>query len=94
MSKLLGHDTILEGDFLVDTDRKRIGWVGSLTGTRTLNEIYSALRDLFDDPNYTLHSDPMIAIDRHIYKMVNEWVLDEEALKHLTHGTLLEASGG
>jgi hypothetical protein len=46
-------DTILGGDFTVyylsDNNRKQIKWTGSATGTRTANELYSALQDLFDE---------------------------------------------
>lgn len=89
MSKLLGHDMILSGDFLVETDRRLIRWVGRLTGTRTLNELYSALRDLFDNPEYMDESVPMLAIDRDTYQMINGWTIDDSTFGHLTSGTLL-----
>ena len=50
----MAFDDILSGDIRVHYTNdsggdKQIRWTGSATGTRTINELYSALQDLFDD---------------------------------------------
>ena len=58
-------DTILNGDFTVyygvENRQKRIVWTGSNSGTRTVNELYSALQDLFDELNQMDDGVPMSA---------------------------------
>ncbi len=45
---------ILTGDvrvhYLGENRQKRLEWIGAATGTRTVNELYSALEDLMDEP--------------------------------------------
>lgn len=44
-------DVVLGGNFTVfyttDNNRKQIKWTGSASGTNTVNQLYSALQDLF-----------------------------------------------
>ena len=46
-------DTILSSDFTIyyldETRQKRIEWTGTGSGTRTMNELYSALQAHFDE---------------------------------------------
>lgn len=88
-------DTILAGDFTVfyaaDNGQKRIEWTGSATGTRTLNELYSALQSLFDDPSQMDDLVPMSADTPDIYRMINQWFIDDTTVEHLTGGALFSA---
>ena len=46
-------DTILGGDFTIywldENRQKHIEWTGTATGTRTVNELYSAMANLQDE---------------------------------------------
>ena len=85
-------DTILSGDFTVyyaaENNQKRLEWSGSATGTRTLNELYSALQDLFDEPAQMDDRVPMRADTPDIYRMQNQWFIDDNSVEHLTGGSL------
>ena len=85
-------DTILSGDFTVHYDaqngRKQIAWSGSSTGTRTLNELYSALQDLFDEPAQMDDLVPILASTPDIYSVIAQWFIDDETVEHLTGGSL------
>jgi hypothetical protein len=87
--------TILGGDFTVyydesdsgGTDRRQIKWTGT-TGTRTVNELYSALQDLFDDSAQMDDRVPMSAQTPTDYTMINNWYIDDESVEYLTGGTI------
>ena len=99
--------TILGGDFTVyftnDTSGDgdlQIIWTGSATGTRTVNELYSNLQDLFDNNtagvgDYMNEGIPMSASTPTQYTIGeietndNEpWFIDPETVNHLTGGAL------
>jgi hypothetical protein len=99
--------TILSGDFTVyftndssgDGDLQ-ITWTGSAAGTRTVNEVYSALQDLFDNNtagvgDYMDEGIPMSASTPTQYTIGevetndNEpWFIDSTSIQHLTGGAL------
>jgi len=96
---------ILSNDFTVyftnDTDGdKQIKWIGSATGTRSVNELYSALQDLFDNDAASegLYMDEGIPMSTQtpteytigeIESSDNEpWFIDEETIQHLKGGSL------
>ena len=85
-------DAILSGDFTVhyaaENNRKHIRWTGSSTGTRTLNELYSAIQDLFDESAQMDDLIPMKADTPSIYRMQNQWFIDDVSVEHLTGGSL------
>jgi len=85
-------DTILGGDFTVyygsENNQQRIEWTGSATGTRTLNELYSALLKLFDEVGQMDDPVPMKAVTPDIYEMINQWFIDDTTVEHLTGGSL------
>lgn len=96
-------DTILAADFTVyyDTDnrQKRIEWTGSATGTRTVNELYSALQDLFDELNQMDDGTPMSAQTPTEYTIgiidagdSDPWFMDKVTAEHLTGGAVSTAS--
>ena len=101
--------TILGGDFTVyfagdAAGDKQIKWTGStdVTATRTVNELYTALQDLFDD-NTLGAGDyitkgfgiPMRAVTPRVYKIGTiesgddePWFIDQETIEHLTGGSI------
>lgn len=88
-------DTILSGDFTVhydsDNSQKRLVWTGSSDGTRTMNELYSALQSLFDDPSQMDDLVPMKADTPDIYRIQNQWFIDDTSVEHLTGGSLFSS---
>lgn len=96
-------DTILSGDFTVyysaENRQKRIVWSGSATGTRTVNQLYSALQDLFDELGQMDDGVPMSAQTPTEYTIgiidagdKDPWFIDRTTVEHLTGGALKTAS--
>ena len=96
-------DTILSGDFTVyysaENRRKQIVWTGSSTGTRTVNQLYSALQDLFDELTQMDDGVPMSAQTPTEYTIgiidagdKDPWFIDRTTVEHLTGGALKTAS--
>jgi hypothetical protein len=93
-------DTILGGDFtvyyLADTGgNNQITWTGSATGTRTVNELYSALNDLFDAQSQLDNGIPISAQTPSAYTIgnidsgaVHPWFIDPVTIQHLTGGAI------
>lgn len=80
---------------------KQIRWTGGSTGTNTVNELYSALADLFSDETQNDAEDtmPMVALTPTLYEIgasdagdENPWFIDPESVKHLTGGGLNTSS--
>jgi hypothetical protein len=107
----MANASILSGNFTVYFDGdasgdKQIVWTGSTanTATNTVNELYSALVDLFDTNDGTTGTYiesgfeiPIKAVTSTIYNIGilegpitggNPWFIDEESIKHLTGGSL------
>ena len=91
-------DTILGGDFTVyysaDNNRKQIVWSGS-TGTYTVNQLYSALADLFDELAQIDDGSVMSAQTPTQYTIgaidssdITPWFIDDETTQHLRGGSL------
>jgi len=85
-------DTILNGDFTVyysaENNQKRLEWTGASTTTRTLNALYSALQNLFDDPAQMDDLVPIRADTPDIYRLQNQWFIDDTSVEHLTGGSI------
>lgn len=92
-------DTILGGDFTVyylsETRQKRVVWTGSATGTRTVNELYSALADLLDELNQMDDGSVMSAQTPTEYTIgiidpsdKDPWFIDRSTVEHLYGGAL------
>ena len=95
-------DTILSGNFTVyyldDNRQKRIEWTGG-TGTNTLNELYSAIQDHFDESIQMDDGIPMSAQTPVEYTIGSidsgdndPWYITYETMEHLTGGALRTAS--
>ena len=92
-------DVILSGDFTIyytaDAARKQIKWTGSATGTRTANQLYSALQDLFDELANMDDGIPMSAQTPTEYTIGaidasddTPWFIDDETIQHITGGAI------
>jgi hypothetical protein len=92
-------DTILSGDLTVyysaDSNRKQIKWTGAAAGTRTVNEVYSALQDLFDELAQLDDGVPMSAQTPTEYTIGCidpsdniPWFIDDETVQHLKGGAI------
>lgn len=96
-------DTILGGNFTVyypgDNRQKRIKWSGAAADTNTMNELYSALLDLFDELLQMDDGIPMSAQTPVEYTIgiidsgdLNPWYISYETMQHLKGGALRTAS--
>jgi hypothetical protein len=95
--------SILGGDvtvfFLDENRQKRLSWTGSASGTRTVNELYSALEDLFDEPLQSDDGSPMSAETPVEYTIgiidagdLDPWYMSYDLAEHLTGGAIRTAS--
>jgi hypothetical protein len=87
-------------DATAGNGHKQIRWTGSgtpQTSTNTINELYSALADLFSNPNQNQADDtiPMRAITPTVYQIgsfdagdLEPWFIDPESMQHITGGSL------
>jgi hypothetical protein len=94
---------ILAGDvrvhYLGEARQKRLEWIGSATGTRTVNELYSALEDLMDEPNQSDDGSAMSAETPVEYTIgiidagdLDPWYMSYNLSEHLTGGAIRTAS--
>lgn len=92
-------DTILGTNFSIyyldENRQKRIKWGGSTIGTNTMNELYSALQDHFDESLQMDDGVPMSAQTPVEYTIgiidsgdLNPWYISYETMEHLTGGAL------
>ena len=54
----------------------------------TVNELYSYLQNIFDEPENMKYEIPMEAKSKTEYLFINGWSIDKDALKYLKDGTL------
>jgi len=92
-------DTILNGDltvyFLDENRQKRITWTGAATGTQTMNAVYSAAQNLFDEPLQSDDGVPFSAETPVEYTIgiidagdSEPWYIDYATMQHITGGAL------
>jgi len=95
-------DTILGGNFTIyyldENRQKRLVWTGAATGTNTMNELYSALQDHFDNSLQMDDGVPMSAQTPVEYTVgaidsgdLNPWYISYESMEHMTGGALKTA---
>lgn len=86
--------TVLGGDITVydgsENRQARIEWTGAATGTRTGNEVYSALQDLFDNTANLGFGYPIRAVTPNAYRIGRndprgefEWFADPQTMEHI-----------
>lgn len=95
-------DSILGANFTIyyldENRQKRIVWAGSATGKNTMNELYSALQDHFDESLQMDDGVPMSAQTPVEYTVglidsgdLNPWYISYATMEHLTGGALKTA---
>jgi hypothetical protein len=91
--------TILGGDVTIyyqdENRQKRLAWTGSASGTRTMNELYSALQDHFDEVSQMDDGIPMSAQTPVEYTIgiidsgdLDPWYVSYSMMEHMTSGAL------
>ena len=91
--------TILAGDitvhFLGENRKKYVEWTGAATGTRTVNELYSAMEDLGDEPLQSDDGSFMSAETPVEYTVgiidtgdLDPWYMTYDLAEHLTGGAI------
>ena len=92
-SDILGGD--IRVHFLDENRQKRMEWIGSASGTRTANELYSAMADLLDEPTTGDDATAMTAETPVEYTVglidandADPWYLAFELAQHITGGAI------
>jgi len=92
-STILGTDITVY--YLDENRQKRLEWTGSATGTRTINEIYSAMADLLDESATGDDATCMTAETPVEYTIglidandADPWYISYECMQHVTGGAL------
>ena len=91
--------TILGGDVTIyyqdENRQKRLAWTGSASGTRTINELYSALQDHFDEVGQMDDGIPMSAQTPVEYTIgiidsgdLDPWYISYSMMEHMKSGAL------
>lgn len=95
-------DTILGGDitvtYLDENRQKMLTWTGAATGTRTVNEVFSATLDLFDE-NLQMDDETVMSAETPVeYTIgnidagsIDPWYITYECVQHLTGGAIKTA---
>ena len=84
---------MIKDDFIIDFEKKNI--IYNLKGSKRkyhLNEFYSFVQDLFDNPENLIYEIPIKAISKEKFVLINGWAIDEECLEHLQGGSLTQKS--
>lgn len=92
-------DTILGGDFTIyyldDNRRKQIEWTGGANPPRTVNALYSALQDFFDEQSQMDDGIPMSAQTPVEYTIgiidsgdLDPWYISYKSMEHLKGGAI------
>jgi len=77
-------------DWSIDTVNRIIKYVG--TGTvYTVNQLYSWLMDVFDNPEYMDDPVPMSARTPTDYQLINQWFIPYDSFKYLKGGAIATA---
>lgn len=80
---------MINKDFKIYPKKKLI--IHNPKGTKniySLNEFYTYLQDLFDEPKYMKFEIPILAKNNKQYSLINGWKTDTRTLKFLKNGTL------
>ena len=80
---------MVKDDFVIDFENKKISYnPKGGKASYTMREFYSVIQDLLDDPNNMQYDTPIVAKSPTLFKLINGWVIDEEAKKHLKGGRI------
>lgn len=75
---------MIQKNFTIDPEKKEIRLKSKKSAeTYTVQELYSYLMDIFDEPEFMRYDLPIEATGKDEFKLINGWSIDEEAKKHL-----------
>lgn len=74
---------MIKNDFKIDFEKKKIVYIGKGKKIFSVNELYSFLQDIFDEPENMRYEIPMKAITKDKFELINGWTIDEEGLKYI-----------
>jgi hypothetical protein len=80
----------IDTDWSIDTVNRIIKYVGN-GETYTVNQLYSWLMDVFDNPEYMDDPVPMSARTPTDYQLINQWFIPYESFKYLKGGAIATA---
>lgn len=73
---------MIEKDFKIDFENKKIS-CKERGSVYTINELYSLIMDLSDEPKNMKYDIPIEAVGKGKFKLINGWTINEKAKKHL-----------
>lgn len=76
-------------DVIIDFEKKLLSYHPK--GSKriyTLNELYSYLQDVFDEPMNMKYGIPISAESKNQYTLINGWSIDKKCLPYLSDGIL------
>lgn len=79
---------MINTDFKIDFENKKISYVGQGKKTYSALELYSHLQDLLDDPANMKYEIPIVAKSKTRFKLINGWTIDKESLEYIKEGTV------
>ena len=81
---------MIDKDFEVDFKNRKIKYTPNGSGkSYSTNEFYSFLQEIFARPQNMNYEIPIEAGSKTKYSLTNEWIIDEEAMKHIEGGNLM-----
>jgi len=80
----------IENDWSIDTVNRIIKYIGT-GAVYTVNQLYSWLMDVFDEPEYMDDPIPMTARTPTDYQLVNQWFIPYSSFKYLKGGAIATA---
>jgi hypothetical protein len=80
----------IDTDWSIDTVNRIIKYVGK-GDVYTVNQLYSWLMDVFDNPEYMDDPIPMSARTPTDYQLINQWFIPYESFKYLKGGAIATA---
>jgi hypothetical protein len=74
---------MIKKDFTIDFEKKKIAFVSKRKKIYSVNELYSFLMDLFDQPEMMKYDIPIMAKSGGEFELINGWAIDKESFKYL-----------
>jgi len=80
---------MIEKDFKIDFKGKKVSLSPKGSGgDYQVRELYSFLMDKFDEPGTMKYEVPIEAVGKGKFRLVNGWMIEDKALRHLKGGNL------
>jgi len=80
---------MISEDFEIDFENKKIIYVPKVSGREfSVRELYSYLQDVFNEAGNMKYEVPIEAVGKGKLRLVNGWMIEDKALRHLKGGNL------